>query len=421
MAKGKRTQNGQGTIRVLPNGKYQCSIETQDALGKRVIKSATADDEATAREKAQKKIEQFKASISEGNPYDVKLAREPFEKVMMGKWFEEYSTNKWQPKTKSSRKNDLAIIFKELGTVRLDKITTNMLNNFFSKALTPTNRKRMGMVYSITKDFFEDMYNNGVLAETPFGRGIKKLPSAERASAKEYTLEELDEADFDECDVKFFTDDEVKTLIDALTFIDMKGNLLYPRAPIYILMLLTGMRGQEVRALNVKDIDFEKHTIRINKALSTKEDENGKEKMVIKRPKTSSSIRIIGINSQAEAIIKWLINTRPNKECPILYCTKTGNWISKDNFARDFRNLLVKLDIPPNGRGPHCLRHTFASLALEQNELSPLKHKSPLFISSYLGHKDLSITYRIYTHLDKTKLQDISVDEPDYALEIEYK
>ena len=123
--------------------------------------------------------------------------------------------------------------------------------------------------------------------------------------------------------------------------------------------------------------------------------------MALKRPKTSSSIRTIGINEEVEKILKRIIEERPNKECPILYCTKTGNWVGKDNFARDFRKLLQKLDIPQNGRGPHCSRHTFASLALENNNLSPLKHKSPLFISAYLGHKDLSITYRIYTHLDK--------------------
>ena len=83
MAKNKRTKNGQGTIRQLANGKYQCSIETKDALGKRVIKTATADDERTAREKAQKKVEQYIASIAEDNPYNAKLAKEPFEKVMI--------------------------------------------------------------------------------------------------------------------------------------------------------------------------------------------------------------------------------------------------------------------------------------------------------------------------------------------------
>lgn len=421
MAKNKRTKNGQGTIRQLANGKYQCSIETKDALGKRLIKTATADDERTAREKAQKKVEQYIASIAEDNPYNAKLAKEPFEKVMMGKWFDEYTKNKWTSTTKKSRKNDLAIIMKELGEVRLDSITTNMLNNFFSKALTPTNRKRLGMVYSITEDFFKDMYNNGVLLDSPFGRGIKKLPSVEKVQNKEYTLENIDEADFDEEDVRFFTDEEVIKIMDALTFIDMNGNPLYPRAPIYNVMLLTGLRGQEIRALNVKDIDFEKHTIRINKALATTSDEEGREKMALKRPKTSSSIRTIGINEEVEKILKRIIKERPNKDCPILYCTKTGNWVGKDNFARDFRKLLQKLDIPQNGRGPHCLRHTFASLALENNDLSPLKHKSPLFISAYLGHKDLSITYRIYTHLDKSKLQDISNDEPDNALLIEYQ
>ena len=184
MAKNKRTKNGQGTIRQLANGKYQCSIETKDALGKRVIKTATADDERTAREKAQKKVEQYIATIAEDNPYSAKLAKEPFQKVMLGKWFDEYTKNKWTSSTKKSRKNDLAIIMKELGEVRLDSITTNMLNNFFSKALTPTNRKRLGMVYSITEDFFKDMYNNGVLLESPFGRGIKKLPSVEKVQNK---------------------------------------------------------------------------------------------------------------------------------------------------------------------------------------------------------------------------------------------
>ena len=112
MAKNKRTKNGQGTIRQLANGKYQCSIETKDAQGKRVIKTATADDEGTAREKAQKKVEQYIATIAEDNPYSAKLAKEPFQKVMLGKWFDEYTKNKWTSSTKKSRNNDLAIIIK---------------------------------------------------------------------------------------------------------------------------------------------------------------------------------------------------------------------------------------------------------------------------------------------------------------------
>ena len=208
---------------------------------------------------------------------------------------------------------------------------------------------------------------------------------------------------------------------DALDMIDMRGKWVYPRMPVYYLMFLTGMRGQELRALTIKDIDFEKHTIKINKAVSIADDENGKEHMVVKPPKTASSIRTIGINAETEKILHRIINERRNQDCPLLYPTSTGNWVSKDNFARDFRKLLNNLDIPINGRGPHCLRHTFASYALEGNELSPLKNQKPIFISNYLGHKDLTTTYRIYAHLDKKKLAEISFEETERVIEIEYK
>lgn len=421
MAKGTRKENGQGTIRRLANGKYQCSIETKDKLGNRKLITATADKERIAREKAQSKLEQYKAFLSEGKVGDEELAHRTLEEVMSGKWFDDYAKNRWTSRTKNSRKADLAILYRQIGAMRLDKVSTTTINDFFADALTPTNRQRLGMVFSITNDFFTDMYDRGVIEKNPFGRGIKKLPSPQKSHKEEYTLEEIEEADFEETNVKFFLDSEVMKLKEALTFIDLHGKPLYPRAPIYYLMFLTGMRGQEIRALNVSDIDFENHTIRINKALSTATKKDGKEHMVLKRPKTSSSIRKIGINAETENLLKRIISERANKECPILYCTKTGNWVSKDNFARDFSKLLKNLDIPQNGRGPHCLRHTFASFALEGNELSPLKNQKPLFISSYLGHRDLSITYRIYTHLDKEKLQNIQLEEPENIMEIEWK
>lgn len=397
----------------MANGKIQCSIETQDEFGKRKIITATADKETEARKKAQDKLKQYKARLMNGKEGEKGLASRTLKEVMSGKWFDNYAEGKWTSKTKTSRKNDLAILYKELGSVRLDKITTSMMNDFFSSALTPTNRRRLGMVYSITKNFFDDMYNNGIIERDVFGRGIKKLPSPKKAIKEEYTLEEIENANFDEGEIKFFKDDEIKKLKDALKEVDTNFNILYPRLPVYVLMFLTGMRGQEVRALTIDDIDFNAHTIKINKAVSTKI-ENGKEIMILKTTKTSAGNRIIKINWEAEALLRRIIAERKctNPKYRTLYCTASGNWVSKDNFARDFRKILKKLDIEPEGRGPHCLRHTFASFALEGNDLSPLKGQSPLIISSYLGHANLDITYRIYTHLDKNKLKNIEYDDP---------
>lgn len=411
MAKVGRKENGQGTVRRLANGKIQCSIETQDALGKRKIITATADKETEARKKAQSKLNQYKTLLANGKESDKGLATKTLKEVMGEKWFDDYAKNKWTSRTKKARENDLAILYNAIGSMRLDKITTSIMNDFFANALTPTNRQRLGMVYSIVNNFFDDMYDNGIIESDVFGRGMKKLPSPQRVIKEEYTREELDEADFENT-IKIFTDDEIRIMKDALNLIDVSGKPLYPRACVYYLMLLTGMRSQEVRALNIDDIDFEKHSIRINKAVSTSYTEDGKEVMIVKSPKTRASKRVIGINAETQTLLKRIINGRKctDKNCKILYCTKNGNWVSKDNFIRDFRKLLKNLDIEVNGRGPHCLRHTFASLALEGNALSPLAGKSALEISSYLGHANLDITFRVYAHLDKNKLKDIQYD-----------
>lgn len=417
-----RKENGQGTIRRLKNGKIQCTIGTQDALGNRKVITATADKETEARKKAQNKLKQYKTLIMNNNEDEKTLATKTLKEVMGGQWFNDYASNRWTSRTTKARKNDLSILYNALGSMRLDKITTNAINDFFTNALTPTNRQRLGMVYSITNDFFDDMYNNGILESDIFGRGIKKLPRPQKVKKEEYTLEELEDIDFNDIDIKFFTDDEVEKLKDGLNMIDHNGQPLYTRLPIYMLMLETGMRSQEVRALNIDDIDFNKHTIRINKALSTATDKDGKEITILKSTKTSASNRIIGINIETEAIIKRIIKERRNtdEKCKILYCTNTNKWVSKDNFVRDFRKLLKKLDIDPAGRGPHALRHTFASLALEGNDLSPLKNEPAIKISSYLGHANLDITFRVYAHLDKSKLKEIQYTDQHEVIEIDF-
>ena len=197
MAKVGRKENGQGTIRRLANGKIQCSIETQDADGKRKIITATATKETEARKKAQSKLKQYKVLLMNGKEEEKGLATKTLKEVMGGKWFDNYSKNRWTSRTKNARKDDLGILYKALGSIRLDKITTSMMNDFFINALTPTNRQRLGMVYSIANDFFDDMYNDGIIEIDVFGRGMKKLPSPRKVVKEEYTLEEIEQVDFD--------------------------------------------------------------------------------------------------------------------------------------------------------------------------------------------------------------------------------
>ncbi|MFT5660995.1 MAG: integrase [Sulfurimonas sp.] len=58
-------------------------------------------------------------------------------------------------------------------------------------------------------------------------------------------------------------------------------------------------------------------------------------------------------------------------------------------FYNEYRAILDKAELPR--RSLHNTRHTFASMMLNNNI-------EPLWVSSTLGHRDLSITLKVYAH-----------------------
>lgn len=422
-----RNLNGDGTIRRLPDAKggkpnYQCSIQTKDETGKKKMITATARTQTEARKKARKKLEEYEIKLKQQGSDAIERKTHKI-KDDFKKWFDTYAALHWQFSTKASRWADLSKPLDCIGDTKVKDITASGINNMIAECLTDTNRRSMGMVYSILRDYFHSCVVDGVISKNPFEEAIK-LPSTKKGKNQYKNVKDMTEEidwDSDDEEVAIFTDEEVDILKEGANYINLDGTPMYWRLPVYLVMLNTGMRGQEVRALTINDIDFEQHTIRISKAIAEYKDDDGNNAVVCKVPKTISSKRVIGITAETERYLKLLIKRRPeNTKCKWLYCTKTGKPISRNNFARDFNLILKGLDIEKKGRHPHSLRHTFASLALEGNEKSPLKDKPALFISQYLGHSDLSTTYRIYAHLDKAKLKNIKFADEPKILEIDF-
>lgn len=419
-----RNENGQGTFVKLANGKWQCKIQctTKTENGKRKVVSGTGETKAKARQSAQMKNRLWESARNGGTVPNEKKALETFE-FLMDNWLEVEAVHRqWQGDSKISRKDNLKMLYKQIGFLKLKEITTEILNNAFVYLLENYSRQNVGMVYSLTKDFFEDMKTSFIISFNPF-TNVKPLPKKKRG--REYNQEEMDEANFDDDENKIFTEEEIQTIKDACTIMDYHFKPVYPRAPLYVIMLLTGMRGQELRALQVKDVDFVNHTITINKALSEAEEEDKtkdrKKKMVLKDTKTYSSVRTIGINAEAEKYMKMAIDNRPNKKSSLVAPTKNNTWISRSNFAKYFRNMLEDLGIEKLGRSPHNLRHTFISYAVMQSDISPLKGKELLFISKYVGHNDFETTYRIYTHMQKKLLKEVDYTKETELTTIEYE
>jgi integrase len=85
--------------------------------------------------------------------------------------------------------------------------------------------------------------------------------------------------------------------------------------------------------------------------------------------------------------VLWLKDGRPFPEW--VFASVTGTAMDESNVRKAFNRMLDAAGL--HRRGPHQLRHTFASLLLQKG--SPIT-----YVSRQLGHHDASITLRVYAH-----------------------
>ena len=72
-----------------------------------------------------------------------------------------------------------------------------------------------------------------------------------------------------------------------------------------------------------------------------------------------------------------------------VFASVTGTALDESNVRKALNRMLNAAGL--HRRGPHQMRHTFASLLLQ--EVAPIT-----YVSGQLGHKDSAITLRVYAH-----------------------
>ena len=189
---------------------------------------------------------------------------------------------------------------------------------------------------------------------------------------------------------------DINKLIDAA-----KGDL---NNFIFVFATFTGLRQGELLSLTHNDIDFETDIISVRKSVGFFT-LNGVYSPVVSSPKTPQSIRDIPILAEIKPLLRAYMSyekSKPlrlgipfTKDC-ILFSSCTGGYIESGNLRKRLKRLYKRLEI--NQTTFHVLRHTFCTLLAKKG--IPLKTASML-----MGHSDIGITARIYTHVDKDELQ----------------
>ena len=185
------------------------------------------------------------------------------------------------------------------------------------------------------------------------------------------------------------------------------NNQFFKHMPVLLLILNTGMRIVETLALEWKDIDFTRRTLRVNKTLTKAKERDKSGSVVGKQKKTFSDItktesgnRLIPLNDMAVSLLMQIQDYNRRKKIKTDYVASTadGGYVSERKILRTFKSVLGV--VGAEDYTIHALRHTFASRLLKAGtEIS--------VVSKLLGHADINTTYSTYIHVLNDQMTDV--------------
>lgn len=156
------------------------------------------------------------------------------------------------------------------------------------------------------------------------------------------------------------------------------------------ILFWTGMRIGELLALQVKDVNFEDGTIRVDESLTRLDGED-----LITAPKTESSVRVITIHKELKDEIREYIST--------LYRSKPGTRLFAGRTKSFFEHEMER-GIKLSGVKKitvHCTRHSHASMLVQMGF-------SPIEIAKRLGHGKVTTTIETYCHQSRDAQEKIA-------------
>ncbi|MGX9755963.1 tyrosine-type recombinase/integrase [Clostridioides difficile] len=302
-------------------------------------------------------------------------------------WFKEYVLLNCKYNTQESYRINIEKHIKpKLGVYKVKALTPAILQNFINKKYKEDYSQSTLQVLKaiLHRSLKSAVYPYKHIRENPMQYvSIPKTKSkTETKKVKTITLEEFNQT------LNIFPQDSFQRIVLLIGF-------------------YTGMRRGEIIALTWDDIDLDNKTITVKHTLIKKK--NGM--FELSQPKTESSCRTIFTGDTLVRALKE--HKLYQKKMKLKYgefyfdsdwvCTKeNGQQVTihtMDTIVRQIREALN------NDFHFHCLRHTHATLLLENG--ANIKD-----IQNRLGHSQLSTTMDTYSHVtDKMKNETVDIFE----------
>ena len=284
--------------------------------------------------------------------------------------------------TVTGYKTVINVLKKEpFGRIRIDKVKTSDAKSWLIKLQKKDGRgySSIHSIRGVLRPAFEMALNDDLIRKNPFAFELSSVVVNDSVTREAITR---------------------KQERDLLKFIKEDAHFCRYYDAIYILFN-TGLRISEFCGLTIKDIDFKKMRINVERQLQR----SSNMEYIIEKPKTESGTRFVPMTKEVAECFKNIISNRENPKVEPMVDGIVGflcldkndmpmvalHWEKYMQHIREKYNSIYKVQMPCVT--PHVCRHTFCSKMAKSG-------MNPKTLQYIMGHADISVTLNTYTHVN---------------------
>lgn len=302
-------------------------------------------------------------------------------KMTLGQWLDIWQKTYLghvKPRTAETYQTDIKNHIKPtLGAIKLEALTTPVIQAFYNDLLHPTARdikplspKTIHLINGILHKSLQQAVSIGYLRFNP--SDACTLPRVERK--------------------------ELRPMDDIAISRFMSAVQGHPYEAIFLVTLFTGMRKGEILGLTWDHVDFSKGSLLINQQLQRLKTNDGKKEERLVSTKNGKGRQITPapfvmdvLCHQWKVQAQWRLQAGSSwQENGLVFTDQLGGCVFSWNVYRAFKRLAAEIGLPDLRF--HDLRHSYAVAAIRSGD--DIKT-----VQSNLGHATAAFTLDVYGHV----------------------
>lgn len=309
------------------------------------------------------------------------------------KWLKEEKKDEIAHKTYDSYEHFIEKFLKDsdIGEMQIKKIITleskkcdSIFKDFFDSLAKEKSTSVINTGFTIINQTFEYGIANDIFNYNPLLRVKKPKSFISKKVIESLNMEEVE-----------MLWNEMLRVNTRDSIITGKEDTPVYGLPAYILLFMcyTGLRTGEVTGLHREYVNKEEKFATIKSQVvfikNRRKDNTENKNIWIETLPKGNKERIIPLADRAIEIINMVEKRYPEIKSGVFQFSRTGNPVSESNLNRTLQGMCKRVGITKKVT-PHVLRHSFASILLNDDE------QSLPVISEILGHSSVEVTHDVY-------------------------